>query len=72
MSKPCGGKRRPCYLCENLKHTCTLKSKELDQIYKTNKKHNCNSKKAVYLIECQKCGSAKTKFKSRVNNYKSA
>ena len=27
MSKPCGGKRRPCYLCENLKHTCTLKSK---------------------------------------------
>ena len=27
MSKPGGGKRRPCYLCENLKYTCTLKSK---------------------------------------------
>ena len=24
-SKPCGGKRPPCHLCENMKDTCTFK-----------------------------------------------
>ena len=52
-SQPCGGKRPPCHLCENMKDTCTFKCKHLDEIYKTNKKYNCNSKMVVYLIECQ-------------------
>ena len=33
-SKPCGGKRPPCHLCENMKDTCTFKSKHLDEINK--------------------------------------
>ena len=75
-SKPCGGKRLPCHLCKNIKDICTFKSKHLDEIHKTNKNYNCNSQMAFYLIECKICGeqytgSAKTKFSSRANNYKS-
>ena len=51
-SKPCGGKRPPCHLCENMKDTCTFKSKHLDEIHKINKKYNYNSKMTVYLIKC--------------------
>ena len=75
-SKPCGGKRPPCHLCENMKDTCTFKSKHLDEIHKINENYNCNSKMAVYLIECNICseqytGITKTKFRSRANNCKS-
>ena len=75
-SKLCGGKRPPCHLCENMKDTCTFKSKHLNEIHKINKKYNCNSKMAVYLIECEICGeqytgSTKTKFRSRASNCKS-
>ena len=75
-SKPCGGKRPPCHLCENMKNMCTFKSKHLNEVHKINKKSNCNSKMAVYLIECEICGqqytgSTKPKFRSRANNYKS-
>ena len=75
-SKPCGRKIPLCHLCENMKDTCTFKSKHLNEVHKSNKKYNCNSKMAVYLIECKLCGeqyigSAKTKFRSRANNYKS-
>ena len=71
-SKPCGGKRPPCHLCENMKDTCTFKSKHLNEVHKTNKKYSCNSK----MIECEICGeqytgSTKTKFRSRANNYRS-
>ena len=74
-SKPCRVKRPPCHLCENMKDTCTFKSKHLDEIHKINKKYNCNSKMAVYMIECNICceqytGSTKTKFRSRANSYK--
>ena len=73
-SKPCGGKRPPCDLCEDMNGTCSFKSKHLDEAHKINKKCNCNSKMAVYLKECQICveqytGSKKTKFRSKVNNY---
>ena len=76
-SKPFGGNRPPCHLCENMKDTCSFKSKRLTEVHKINKKYNCNSKMAVYLIECEICGeqypgSTKTKFRSRANNYKSA
>ena len=75
-SKSCGGMRPPCHLSESIKDTCTFKSKHLDEVHKINKKYNCNSKMAVYLIECQICseqytGSTKAKFRSRANNYKS-
>ena len=52
-SKPCGGKIPPCILCENMKGTCTFRSKHLNQVHKINKKDNCNSKMAVYLIDCE-------------------
>ena len=55
-SKPCGGKRPPCHLCENMKGTCTFKSKHLNEVQKINKEYNCNSKMAVCLIECEICG----------------
>ena len=56
-------------------NTCTFKSKHPDEIHKINRKYNCNSEIAVYLIECNICceqytGSTKTKFRSRATNYK--
>ena len=59
-----------------MKETCTFKSKHLNRVHKINKKYNCNSKMAVYLIQYEICceqytGSTKTKFRSRANNYKS-
>ena len=76
ISKPCGGKRSSCHLCENMKDTYTFKSKHLNEAHKIIKKCNCNSKMTFYLIECEICGeqftgSTKTKFRSRPNNYKS-
>ena len=73
-SKLCEGKRPPCHLCENIKDTCTFKSKHLDEIHKINKNYKFNSKMVVYLIECKICGeqytgSTKTKFRYRANNY---
>ena len=41
-SKLCRGKRPACQLCENMKDTCTFKSKHLDKIRKINKKYNCD------------------------------
>ena len=38
-----------------MKNTCTFKSKYLNEVHKINKKCNCNSKMAVYLIECEIC-----------------
>ena len=59
-----------------MEEPCTFRSKHRDEIHKINKKYNCNSKMAVYLIECQICGdqstcSTKRKFSSRASNYKS-
>ena len=59
-----------------MKGACTFKSKRQNEIHKINKKYNCNSKMAVYFIECKICGeqytgSTKPNFRSRSNNYKS-
>ena len=59
-SKPWGGKRPPCHLSENMKDTCNFKSKHLNEVHKTNKKYNCKSKMALYLIECEICGEQYT------------
>ena len=61
--------RPPRHLCENMKDTRTFKNKQLDEIHKINKKYNCNSNMAVYLIECKTCNEqhngsiTKTKFR---------
>lgn len=52
MSKPCRGKRPPCHLYKSMKDTCTFNNKHFDKVCKTNNAYNCNSKMAVYLIEC--------------------
>ena len=59
-----------------MKDKSTFKSKHLNEVHKIKKKYNCNSKVAVYIIECEICGeqytgSRKIKFRSRANNYKS-
>ena len=59
-STPCGGKNTPCHLCENMKDTCTFKSKHLNEVHKINKEYNCSSKMAVYLIESEICGEQYT------------
>ena len=66
----------PCHLSENMKDTCTFKSKHLHEVHKINKKYNCNSKMEVNSIECQIYGeqyngSTKAKFRSRASNCKS-
>ena len=67
-SQPCGGRRPPRHLGENIKSMCIFKSKHLNEVHKINKKYHCNSKMAIYLIECEICGeqySGSTKaFKS--------
>ena len=75
-SKSYGRKKPLCHLCENMKDTCTFKSKHLNELHKINKEYNCYSKMVVYLIECEICGeqytgSTKTKFRSTANNYNS-
>ena len=65
-SKPCGGKRPPCDLCENMKDTCTFKSKHLDEIYKINKKYSYNSKMTVYLIKCNMWWTISWEYKNKV------
>ena len=58
-----------------MKDPCTFKSKHLNEVHKINKKYNCDSKMAVYLIKCKICGeqytgSTKTKLRSRADKYK--
>ena len=50
-SKSCGGKIPLCHLCKNMKHTCSFKSKHLNEVHKIKKSHSCNSKMAVCLME---------------------
>ena len=69
-------KRPPCHLCENVKDTCTFKSKHLSEVYKINKQYSCNLKMTVYVIGFEICGEqytgiTKVKFRSRANNHKS-
>ena len=74
--EPCGGKRPPCQLCNNMKNTSTFKSKHSNEMYQIKKNFSCNSKMVVYLTECRVCGkqcngSTVPKFRARANNYKS-
>ena len=52
-SKPCEGKKPPFHLCESMKDKSTFKSRHLDEVHKIKSSYNFNSKKGVYLLECQ-------------------
>ena len=43
-----------------MKDTCTCKSKHLNEVHRLNKKYNCDSKMAAYLIECEISGEQYT------------
>ena len=73
--KPCGGKIPPGQLCSNMKSTSAFQSKYSNEVHQIKKNFNCNSKMALYLIECRVCGkqyhgSTATKFCAGANNYK--
>ena len=75
--KSAGCGKTGCEVCEFLEPTEHFTNKEGDRKYSIkNVSLNCNSKNVVYLIQCKTCGiqyvgSVGTKFRSRINNYKS-
>ena len=78
-SKPCGGKKRSCEVCESVKDASHFKRKDTDETFNTLKGSlDCNSNHVIYLCECKQCqyrfpyvGSTKTTFRYRINNYNS-
>ena len=65
-----------CNFCDN---TVTFSTKTCGDTFKIQSVFlNCNSQKVVYLLKCRLCGEAphvgkaKTRFRARFNNYKSA
>ena len=75
-SDPCG--KRNCQVCQFIVNIDTFSPITTDEGFKINKDHlNSNSKKVVCLSECKKCknpyiGKSQSKFRMRLNNYKSA
>ena len=78
-SKPCGGKKRSCEVCKSVNDTSYFKRRDTDETFNILKGPlDCNSNHVIYLFECKQCqyrfpyvGSTKTKFRYRINNYKS-
>ena len=79
-SKPCGRKKRSCEVCKSVNDTTShFKRRDTDETFNILKGPlDCNSNHVIYLFECKQCqyrfpyvGSAKTKFRYRINNYKS-
>ena len=78
-SKPCGGKKRSCEVCKSVNDTSYFKRKDTDEMFNILKGPlGSNSNHVIYLFECKQCqyrfpdvDSTKTKFRSRINNYKS-
>ena len=78
-SKPCGGKKRSCEVCKSVNDTSHFKRRDTGETFDILKGPlDCNSNHLIYLFECKKCqyrfpyvGSTKTKFRYRINNYKS-
>ena len=60
IGRSVGRKIPPFHLWENMKDTCTFKSKHINEVHEINRKYNCNSKMTVYLIECEMCGEQYT------------
>ena len=82
-SKPCGGKKRSCEVCKSVNDTSHFKRRDTNKTFNILKGLlDCNSNHLIYLFiylfECKQCqyhfpyvSSTKTKFRYRVNNYKS-
>ena len=78
-SKPCGGKKRSCEVCKSVNDTSHFKRRDTNETFNILKGPlDCNSNHVIYLFECKQCqyrfpyvGSTKTKFRYRINNYKS-
>ena len=84
-SKPCGGggggEKRSCEVCKSVNGTSHFKTRDTNEMFNILKGPlDCNSNgiHVIYLFECKKCqysfsyvGSNKTKFRYRINNYKS-
>ena len=76
-SESCG--KRNCQVCDFTCNTDTSSIKACGEIFKIQSGVlNCNSQKVVYCLKCRLCGEApyvgkaKTKFRARFNNHKSA
>ena len=77
-SKPCRGKCS-CEVCKSVNDTSHFNRRDTDETFKILKGSlDCNSNRAIYLFEFKQCqygfpfvGITKTKFKYRINNYKS-
>ena len=78
-SKPCGGKKRSYEVCKSVNDTSHFKRRDTGETFNILKRPlDCNSNHVIYLFECKKCqyrfpyvSSTKTKFRYRINNYKS-
>ena len=79
ICKPCGEKKRCCEVCKSVNDTSNFKRRDTDKTFNILKGPlDCNSNHVIYLSECKQyqyrfpcVGSAKTKFRYRINNYKS-
>ena len=78
-SKPCGGKKHSCEVCKLVNDTSHFKSRDTNETFNILKGPlHCNDNHVICLFECRQCqyhfpyvGSTKTKFRYRINNYKS-
>ena len=76
-SESCG--KGNCQVCDYICDTDAFTTKACGETFKIQRGIlNCNSEKVIYLLKCRICGEvlyvgkAKTKFRARFNNYKSA
>ena len=76
-SESCG--KGNCQVCDYICDTDAFTTKACGETFKIQSGIlNCNSQKVLYLLKCRICGEApyvgkaKTKFRARFNNYKSA
>ena len=77
--KPCRGKKRSCEICKSVNGTSHFKRRDTDKTFNILKGPlECNSNHVIYLFECKQYQyrfsyerSTKTKFRCRINNYKS-
>ena len=79
ICKPCGEKKRCCEVCKSVNDTSNFKRRDTDETFNILKRPlDCNSNHVIYLSECKQCqyrfpcvARTKTKFRYRINNYKS-
>ena len=77
--KRCGGKNRSCEVCKSVNDISHFKRRDTNEGLNILKGSlDCNYNHVIYLFECKQCqyrfpyvGSTKTKFRYRINNYKS-